>query len=80
MKRILVIESDQEVGRQLVRVFRSWGYSPELVTTGAMALERQPAQYDLITLDIILPVINGKSVVEAYARMKADTSHHLFAI
>jgi len=60
-KSILVVEDDPDVRGALVAFLEGEGYSVVEATHGAEALEhlREPRQFCLILLDLMMPVMNG---------------------
>lgn len=62
-KRILVVEDDESIGRALIGALESQGYTTELVTTGARALDASAAEIPtLVLLDLGLPDLDGIEV------------------
>ncbi|MCC6996252.1 MAG: PAS domain S-box protein [Deltaproteobacteria bacterium] len=65
-RRVLVVEDDAAEQRVLVEALAAAGYSVDTVTTGAAALARcQTQDYDAITLDLLLPDMNGLDLLAA---------------
>src|SRR5262249_32882070 len=63
---VLIIEDDPQEGDWLVRTLTDAGYSTDLVTRGADAVERcRHRAYDAITLDLILPDMSRLDVLRA---------------
>jgi DNA-binding response OmpR family regulator len=63
MKRILVIEDDEQLSRLLELELAHKGYSPEIVSDGNAGLSKlQSKDYDIVLLDIMLPGIDGLEV------------------
>ncbi|MGE5216150.1 MAG: PAS domain S-box protein [Chloroflexota bacterium] len=63
--RILVIEDDVQDRAWIASVLRGAGYAAETVATGAEALARcRERRFDAITLDIMLPDMSGRAVLE----------------
>jgi PAS domain S-box-containing protein len=61
---VLVIEDDPRDGRSLVETLSRAGYGVESVTTGAAAIDRARLRaFDAITLDLLLPDMNGQDVL-----------------
>lgn len=62
---LLIIEDDAETAEVLAAVLAAQEYDVDCVTTGQSALEHlQLRDYDLITLDLHLPDMNGIAIVE----------------
>ncbi|WP_331344045.1 PAS domain S-box protein [Cellvibrio sp. UBA7661] len=62
---LLVVEDDLETAEVLVTALASRDYDVDCATTGQSALEHlQLRDYDLITLDLNLPDMNGTTIVE----------------
>ena len=67
--RVLVAEDNRTNARILAAMLKKLGVEPEFVTNGQEACEMwQPDRYDLLLLDISMPVMNG---VDALARIRA---------
>jgi signal transduction histidine kinase/DNA-binding response OmpR family regulator/HAMP domain-containing protein len=61
---VLVIEDDARDAAELVEALGRGGYSVEVATTGAEALARcGDREFDAITLDLLLPDMNGLEVL-----------------
>ena len=75
MKKILIIDDDQELCEEMVEILQDEGYS---VNTAFDGLEGKKLigkyDYDILILDLKLPGINGldifKSVKDKHARLK----------
>ncbi len=69
MKRILIVDDEQDVCLYLSRLFRENGYEVSCAGDGNEALERvQQDKPDLITLDLSMP---NKSGVKFYREIKS---------
>ncbi|MBL8564730.1 MAG: response regulator transcription factor [Hyphomicrobiaceae bacterium] len=67
--RILVVEDDRDLNRQLVRALSDAGYAVDNAADGEEGYylgENEP--YDLVILDIGLPKMDGLSVLEQWRR------------
>ena len=65
-RTVLVVEDDATEREWLRQALESDGYSVEAVATGHQALERcRQRPYEAITLDLILPDMNGWDVLQA---------------
>ncbi len=64
LRRILVIEDDQETAAQLVDSLASSGYEVDLAIDGADGLSRgRSTDYAVMTIDRMLPGIDGIEVI-----------------
>jgi two-component system copper resistance phosphate regulon response regulator CusR len=70
--RILIIEDEQKLGDYLVKGLTESGFIVDLARTGIegrnLALD---GAYDLLVLDVMLPGVDGFSVLEAVRKSKA---------
>ena len=64
--RVLVVEDDEGIARQLVRGLRRAGYEVEHVTLGSEAMARRQA--DVVLLDLELPDVDGVEVCRMLRR------------
>ncbi len=65
--RILVVEDDAEVARQVAAALRSAGYAVDVSADGRDALFRGETEpYDAIVLDLGLPGMDGVTVLERW--------------
>jgi two-component system alkaline phosphatase synthesis response regulator PhoP len=65
MSRILVVEDEQHLAEGLRFNLEAEGYDVDVVDNGEEALQRltaEPARYDLVVLDVMLPGIDGFTV------------------
>jgi two-component system OmpR family response regulator len=72
--RVLVVEDDRELGRQLGERLRHEGYAVDLARDGEEGRflgETEP--YDAIVLDLGLPKVDGLSVLRAWRGQSVDT-------
>lgn len=72
--RLLVVEDDRDLARQLQKALRDAGYAVDLAHDGEEGHylgDTEP--YDAIILDLGLPVIDGLSVLERWRRDGKDT-------
>lgn len=64
-KRILVVDDDEALRRLVERTLGLEGYTVETVTSGQEAIERvRESPPDLVLLDVMLPDIDGKVVLQ----------------
>jgi DNA-binding response OmpR family regulator len=65
MTRILVVEDNRGFAETLKGNLEIEGYNVDLAATGTLGLERAKAErYDLIILDLMLPAMNGFTVLQ----------------
>ena len=70
--RILVVEDEKRIADFLSRGLESAGYAVDVATTGAQALDMIHAtEYDLVTLDLGLPDMDGLIVLQKIRNRKA---------
>jgi heavy metal response regulator len=63
--RLLVVEDEKRIADFLCRGLQGAGYAVDAAPTGADALEHiHAADYDLVVLDLMLPDMDGLSVLE----------------
>ena len=68
--RVLVVEDEVDLASALATGLRREGYAVDLATTGADAVEKLAINdYDLVTLDLNLPDMDGRSIAR---RLRAD--------
>ncbi len=68
MTRVLVVEDEQHLADGLRFNLEAAGYEVQVVETGEAALERlaaNPAGFDVVVLDVMLPGIDGFEVIAA---------------
>ncbi len=64
-RQLLVVEDDAETAEVLVMTLTAQGYEVDCATSGQAALEHlRMRDYDLVTLDLNLPDMNGAAIVE----------------
>jgi DNA-binding response OmpR family regulator len=74
MPRALVIEDDEVTARDIVAEFAAHGLAADWVANGREGLNRALADgYDIITLDRMLPGMDGIDVVSALRQRDVDT-------
>ena len=70
--RILVVEDEKRIADFLTRGLQGAGYAVDAAPNGSAALEFiHNADYDLVVLDIMLPDIDGLTVLEKIRNRKA---------
>jgi two-component system, OmpR family, copper resistance phosphate regulon response regulator CusR len=72
--RILVIEDEQKTGEYLKKGLQESGYSVDVAPDGAEGLMlAQEERYDVIVLDVMLPTMDGWSVLKAMREQHMTT-------
>ena len=70
-RTVLVVEDDVRDQAQLVQTLAGAGYSVELATTGQEALRHwKERTFDAVTIDLLLPDMNGLDLLAALAETK----------
>jgi two-component system response regulator MtrA len=69
--RILLVEDDDALGRQIVQTLSRAGFDPDWVQDGDMARGVDPNNYRVIVLDLMLPGTYGMDLVKRY-RSKSE--------
>jgi two-component system OmpR family response regulator len=74
MARVLVIEDDQETAAGIVENLTVYGHEVEHAATGPEGLERATGGgFDVITVDCMLPGLDGIALVETLRRTQIST-------
>lgn len=68
-KRILVVDDEQDLCDILLYNLRAAGYQAEAAYSAEEATEKEPSEYDLLLLDVMMP---GMSGFELAQRLKND--------
>jgi DNA-binding response OmpR family regulator len=63
-QRILLVEDDESLGRQIVGHLQEAGFEPTWLKDGDAALREPPRPYSLIVLDLMLPGAYGLDVLK----------------
>lgn len=63
-KKILVVDDEQDLCEILLYNLRAAGFEAEAAYSGEMAMEKDPRQYDLLILDVMMPGISGFDLAE----------------
>jgi DNA-binding response OmpR family regulator len=70
-KRILIIEDESDVAETEKLLLEREGYSVEIALGGAEGIKKMPVyKPDIILLDIMMPKVSGKDVLESMKRSK----------
>jgi len=65
MKRVLIADDSALVRKQLTEIIQTLGFEIDTVRNGAEAVQKATeTQYDVITMDINMPVMDGLTAVE----------------
>jgi DNA-binding response OmpR family regulator len=68
-KRILVVDDEQDLCDILLYNLRAAGYQAEAAYSAEEAIEKEPSEYDLLLLDVMMPGLSG---FELARRLKSD--------
>lgn len=66
MHRVLLVEDDPSLGRQIVGYLQDAGFDPTWITDGDSALRESPKPYALVILDLMLPGAYGLDVLKHF--------------
>lgn len=70
---ILVVDDEQDFTEVMKDILQSWGYKVEVTQTGYDALQRLSLQkYDVILLDVLMPLINGLETLKRIKRIDRE--------
>ena len=80
-KKILLVE-DNELNQEIaVEILKEAGFIVEVVADGCIAVEKmmnaKPKQYDLILMDIQMPIMNGYEATKKIRAMESDYCKHI---
>lgn len=63
--KLLIVEDDQALNNSMVKLLKAKGYSSDSAFDGQEALDYiAVAQYDLVILDVMMPVMDGMTFLE----------------
>lgn len=68
-KRILVVDDEQDLCDILLYNLRAAGYQAEAAYSAEEAIEKEPSEYDLLLLDVMMPGLSGFELAQ---RLKSD--------
>ncbi|MBX2994870.1 MAG: response regulator transcription factor [Bdellovibrionaceae bacterium] len=72
--RVLIIEDDQKIVQMLVKGFAEAGFNPQASNTGTEGLAlAQSEQFDLLIVDVMLPGVDGFSLVSELRKTQSST-------
>ncbi len=74
MPRILTIEDDELIARDIVRTLSASGFSVDVARTGREGMAKAMAgDYDVVTLDRMLPDLDGLTIVATMRGVGMET-------
>lgn len=71
-KKILIIEDEQDIAKTMKRILETEGYTVEYTLDPKKGIE-MVKKFDLLLLDIIMPIVSGREVLAEMARKKINT-------
>jgi len=72
--RILIVEDDRKLARQLKKGIDEFGYSGTLAFDGREGLEAaQVSEFDVLVIDVMLPKLDGISIVRQLRQRRIGT-------
>ncbi len=72
--RILIVEDEKPLSHALSMKLKHDGFETDVATNGSEAIEKLKNQsYDMVLLDLIMPVIDGFGVLEEIRNRKLQT-------
>lgn len=72
-KLLLIVEDERPLSHALEMKLKNQGYSTKVVTNGQEAIkELRSAKYDLMLMDLIMPVMDGFAVLEEMKNSKIN--------
>ena len=72
--RILIVEDDRKLARQLKKGIDEFGYSSTLAFDGREGLEAaQVSEFDVLVIDVMLPKLDGISIVRQLRQRRIGT-------
>ena len=71
--RMLVVDDEENIRYALNRWFEMSGFDVDTAEDGAVAVEKCKAvQYDVITMDLVMPRMDGSTAIGAIRQMDPD--------
>ena len=67
--RILLVEDDEALGRQIVGHLKDAGFEVEWLQDGAQAAQRSPRDFVLVILDLMLPGMYGLDILKEFRKV-----------
>ena len=75
--RVLIVDDDAAIRTLVQNIFRRSGYVVEAAEDGAQAIDRfETDRYDVIILDLMMPVVNGFEVLEWMQKSRPGESEN----
>jgi DNA-binding response OmpR family regulator len=71
LPKILIVDDDEDIRDAVDDILRGEGFRTSLAANGAEALEllRADTSYDLVILDLMMPVMSGEEFCAEWARL-----------
>ena len=67
-QKILLIEDDEELGKQIVTYLEEAGHETSWIKDGGQAIRLSPDSYNLVILDLMLPGANGLEILARFRK------------
>ena len=77
-KDALIIDDDETVRELLQRTLEGLGFNTEMASNGKEGLKSLERDFDLIILDLSMPVMDGFEFLSEFAKRKFDRKPHVF--
>ncbi len=73
-KKVLVVEDNKQLQQLFVSILSKEGHEIDVADNGQEAVQKAlHNQYDLITMDLLMPRLNGMEAIKKIRRFKKDT-------
>lgn len=73
VKKILVVEDNKKLQELFVTIFKKEGYEVEVADDGYEGVQKaMSASYDLVTMDLLMPRLNGTEAIKKIKTFKPD--------
>ena len=70
MQKVLIIEDDPAIRKQMAQILRFGGVEPLEAENGKAGVERAVSSFRIIVCDIMMPELNGFGVLKLCGRIR----------